>query len=148
VIALALALGMAAPCPSPSASPAAPSVSLIIWPDGQRIWQGGTLYTGARVRVDDPQRELGCPEIQVDWGDGSKSRAQSAFAGCDPFALTSPDFYRFTPKVHAYRWPGEFLVVACIVNVKGECVKELRATRLVSIKDPDETRRRALGGYR
>lgn len=125
-----------------AASEVKPSITLVVWPAGQRVWGGQPLYSGAAVRVDDPERELACPEIRVDWGDGSTSAVQTQFHECDPYSQDSPVGYAFIPKLHAYRGPGQFLVVACVVGVKGECLKGLTGTRLVSIRDPGEGRRR------
>lgn len=128
-----------------AAAAARPTVTLVVWPDGIRMWQGHALYTGARVRIDDPHRELACPEIRVDWGDGSASGVQSDTPDCDPYSPDSPSVYSFSPRLHAYREPGRFVVVACVVKVRGECAKGLVATRLVVIHGPDEGRLRFAG---
>lgn len=133
---VALALALASPPPDK------PTVTLTVWPKGQRVWQGHALYTGAFLRVDDPKRELACPELRVDWGDGSSSSVQSAYYNCDPYGLDAPIGYGFVPKVHPYREPGQYIVVGCVVDVRGECHKDLSATRLVSIRGTGEGRSR------
>lgn len=130
---LLLALMLQAPAPTPAPA----KLTLVVWPVGVRVWQGVPLYSGARVRVDDPSGELPCPEIVVDWGDGSRSGVRSAWAGCDPYTQP-PGSYTFVPKLHAYREPGRFTVEACVVDVRGECRAGLTARRPMSIRRPDE----------
>lgn len=136
--ALLLAIAIASPSPAPTK----PTITLTVWPQGQRIWGGQPLYAGAAVRVDDPQSELACPEIRVDWGDGSSSSGGSSGPVCDAYGVDRPIGYGFIPKIHAYRGPGQFMVVACVVGVRGQCLKGLTATRLVSIRARDEGRQR------
>ena len=132
MLALALALAMqASPTPGP------PELILGVRPV-LAVWHGEPVTVTARVAIDDPERELACPEIVVEWGDGSKSGNQSFLAACDPYAVPAgtPTEYRLQ-RMHKYRWPGTFSVVACVLDVLGECRRELRARRVVHIKGPD-----------
>lgn len=117
-----------------------PTIKLTVWPAGARTWGGQPVYTGVRVVVHDPEGEIPCPEIHVDWGDGSKSGAQSIDAGCDPYSQPGGT-YTYTPKLHAYREAspcGGFTVKACVVDVRGFCKAKLTVARSVLIQRPGE----------
>lgn len=135
---LALALAADLP-PTPALRTGKPELRLIVRPD-LALWHGHAVYVIARVRLEDPHREIPCPELLVEWGDGDRSGIQAIpAAGCDPFGLDAPTLYRWNPRMHAYRGPGEFSVVACVVNVIGACRGgALRVRRVVRVVGPGD----------
>ena len=140
ILALLLSLALDGPAPIAPAN-AKPVLRLTVRPDVQ-LWRGQAAYVAVIVRLEDPHRELGCPELKLEWGDGSRSgwQAQPA-AGCDPFGLGMPTLYRWTPKMHAYREPSPeegFIVTACVVDVLGRCRGNLTVRRLVHVRGPGQ----------
>ena len=66
------------------------------------------VLTGELRNVTEHDEELYCPEVEWEWGDGTRS---SASADCGPFEVgTSTTKLRYV-KQHTFQYPGSFKVV-------------------------------------
>ena len=64
------------------------------------------VLVAARLVGGDEHEDFYCPEVEWEFGDGSRSRHQ---ADCEPFKSGTPLERRFTAS-HAYRRPGNYEV--------------------------------------
>ena len=64
------------------------------------------VLVAAQLVGGDEHEDFYCPEVEWEFGDGSRSRHQ---ADCEPFSPVTPLERRFTAR-HAYRQPGDYEV--------------------------------------
>ncbi len=117
-----------------------PALFLAVYPPQQLAPMRGAAYVRVRVRLDDPGRELHCPEFLIEFGDGCSSSEQAGgtlpWGGCDLLELLEqqPTRYRLRERMHPYREAGVFLVVVT-VRAPG---RTLRQSSRVAIRGTEE----------